>query len=225
MKNKILITLLLISNFLFSQNNYKLDQDSFILGMFNDYNGRLIALTHNKESSQLTSFYCSQNKLKQVFLDTLKKYYNTDDVKVENGVVYSKSLAKHFNNYYKIKKVEYSGFAYDGIDYDAYSLTLKSKIFTTNDKKISFILGAFYRYGKIENNEVLIKIANSISHFRTIQNFLKKVGFKYHTKEICHDCIPVVRTVVFTPSKEYLPYFLEINIPKSTYEDCNKNGL
>ncbi len=223
---KLLLVIVLLSNCsLIAQNKFKLDPSSFIIGLFNDYNGRQVPLDNPKEATFLTYFYCSQEKVKTVFLDTINKYFKTDDLVFGIRSIYSKSLSKYFNKYYKIKKDKDYGTTINNIDYFIYSMKLKTKSFETDYKKVSFILGSFILHGIIENGEFKIRMANSLSHYNVLLIFLKDLKFSYKTSEICSDCIPTAQSVSFVPTTEYLTLFKNVKIPELSYSDCDENGL
>ncbi len=208
-----------------SQKKFKIDNDSFIVGMFNDYCGREIALGHPIASTQITGFYCSEKKLEKMFLDSIQKNYDANDIISKNNTIYSKSLSKHFNKYYKIKKDNDGGFTYDDIYYPGYIMTLKRNSFSSNEKKVSFILGAFLRYGEIKNNSFKITMANSLSHFDILIWSIKQLGFKYKDETPCPDCIPVGRVVYFEPTSNYLSLFQNNKPLQPDKNDCDENRL
>jgi hypothetical protein len=222
MKTLILILLFFIfSQFSVAQKKFKIDNDCFLLGMFNDYNGREIALDHPFASTQVTSFYCSEKKLEKMFLDSIQKNYHVNDVIVKEDKIYSYLLSKHFNKYYKIKKDKDAGFTYDDIDYSGYIMTLNRNNFLSDEKKISFILGAFLRYGKIKDKGFEIIMANSSSHFDILVWSIKKLGFKFNYKIPCPECIPVSQILYFEPSNYYLSIFQNNKPILPDISDCN----
>ncbi|WP_310558920.1 hypothetical protein [Flavobacterium sp.] len=225
MRKLILIIVLLSANTLLAQKKFKLDPSSFIIGLFNDYNGRQVPLDNPKEATYLTYFYCSQKQVRSVFLDSINKYFNDDDFVFEQRTIYSKSLSKHFNSYYKINKDEDYGTTIDEVDYFYYSMKLKTKSFQTNDKKVSFILGSFILSGAKENGEFQIRMANSASHYDALLAFFKFLKFQYKANELCDTCMPTVQSVSFVPTSEYLSIFINAKIPETNYSDCDKNGL
>ncbi len=219
MKTKVIITILILSyQFSFSQKEFKLDNDSFMLGMFNDYNGREIALDHPFLSTQVTSFYCSEKKLEKMFLDSIQKKYKFSDIIVKDNIIYSKSLAKLFNKYYYVEKSD-GGWTYDGIDYSAYMMKLKKKSFTTNQQKISFVFGSYFRNGKKENGELKIVLANSLSHFDALEEAMKKLKFKLKVET--NPGIPATQIIYFKPTKKYYNLFMNIEPFKPDVNDCN----
>ncbi|WNM18026.1 hypothetical protein [Flavobacterium capsici] len=226
MKIKVFIfTLLLLYQFSFSQKDFKLDIDCFLLGMFDDYNGREIPLKHPFESTRINSFYCTEKKLKIIFVDSIKNNYSLSDLEVKYNTVYSKSLSKRLNKYYNINKDKDGGFIIDDIDYSSYIMKLKRSSFLSNKKKVSFILGAFLRYGKIKNDRFEIDMANSLSHFDILVWSMKELGFKYKDEIPCPKCIPVGQIVNFEPTEDYIKLFKNIKPFELDESDCNEKGL
>ncbi|NHN24740.1 hypothetical protein FIA58_003540 [Flavobacterium jejuense] len=190
-----------------AQNKFKLNIDSFLLGMFDDYNGRYIALDNTEKGTYLATV---KSELSDVFLDTLTKYHKIpkNEIKKLNFSFYNKQLAEHFNKYYKIEiepDYEYID-EKDGKEYSIYNLSLNEQNFDENNKKISFLIGFFYKCGFLESGEVTLKTANSPA-FENAIHFISQLGFRYCELERPEYNIPTVQSVTFKPTEEYIEYF------------------
>lgn len=222
---KIIINLLLLLTCTNSigQEKFRYDRDSFILGLFDDYNGRSTIPTHVKEATRLTSFYCSQQKLSELFLDSLKAYKKewSTSIKNENGVIYAAKWAAYFNTFYD-KKLAKDGVYSDStdLDYPVYAMRLNKSHFKTAQQKISFLAGTFLRYGKLEQGNITLAFANSASHYNMTVLFIKQLGFKILSTSIISETIPARQTIAFVPSEKYTALFTYLNSIKPTVNKC-----
>lgn len=221
MKKLLLFSALVFSCALLAQQQFQLDKDCFIIGMFNDYNAITVLMDHPKESTKLTTFFGAECELRKIFTDSLRSFYKTKDIIVEKHAVFSKELAPRFNAYYTIKNSSGYGATIDEKDYDIYSCLLNKEAFPTDNQKISFLLGTYVRYGQPHENNFQLKLANSPSHYSTAVAFLKNLGFKVKELPYRKDNIPLIRTVSFTPPEKYLALFQKSTLWEHRYENCD----
>jgi len=216
MKYYTIILLLIISHKALAQKEKLVFRyDEFLIGMFNDYNGRIKIIGDEKQSSLLTSFYCSQENLSKLFLDTLQVSTKdlTKDIKIENGIIYSKNASEHLNVFY-IEKADVDN---DSIRF----LYLDKNKFETKSQKIAFLAGTFLRYGKLENNKVTLSFANSLSHYDAAVNFIKSLKFKIVNQARNLENTPVGQSIQFIPAKGYEEVFEYLSSIKPKSNICN----
>jgi len=124
----------------------KLNPDFFLLGTLSDYGGRFYSIDREK---QIDKYYPYEISL----MHYLTKFiFNNYQIKVDtvslignkNSKMFSKIMANKLHNFYDEKG------------------NLNNNIFDSEDKKYSFITGAFVRYGAvIQDNFYKIHIYNS----------------------------------------------------------------
>ena len=136
--------------------------------------------------------------------------------------MYSIDLFSYVNSFYKFKVKEYKN--YDKYNYSTndYELIkhctgkLKYRMIKNIPKEqlYSFIAGAFFIYGKTDEDKYIIQMRNSLSKIFVIKKILRKEkskNIKFTTSHIRGN--PYVMTVSFVPSKqlkEVLDLILEI---------------
>lgn len=205
---KYIVLFLLLGFQTFSQN-IKFDTNSFLLGIMEDYDCRCIPLEYKDFSSYIGSV---DKSLSQLFLDSISKHFNVPKEEIivkENNSFYHSKIAKKINENYIVEKDRDIEFVPDESDkgYVIYIHELNEKKFDSKSKKISFLTGVFYNCGKFLNGEVIFKTANS-NNFNVAVHFISRLGFEYCEKVKPEYNIPTVQEVRFTPSKEYLDYFI-----------------
>lgn len=88
-----------------------------------------------------------------------------------------------------------------------YTGILKSNMFETEQQKLSFITGAYVRFGGHGDSLYHISIANSVSKVRVLDEFLKDIGCANVKYELRNGYIPVGHSVHFKPTKKLKSYF------------------
>jgi hypothetical protein len=216
----LVIILLLCSSQLKAQSKYKLDVDSFLLGMIDSQDGRLIPLDNEEKASYIATV--KNQKLSIAFLDTISKYFKVPKAEITKREFsfYNKNLAKHFNEYF-ISEVD-SGMTYvdpkNGKEYYIHVLSLNERKFQDFNKKLSFLAGVFYQCGTLSNGEVTFR-TNSSANFGTAVHFISQLGFAYCEIARQEYYIDAVQQVTFKPNDEYIECFNEMAKLK------NINGL
>lgn len=215
MKIKILLLtlFLIISNNLFSQEkenketgwkintlkgkdsiNVKIDNTFFLLGTLNDYMGRKWVA-----KGEVFDRYYQFEKPLMKFVDSLvKKEYKIVLIEKDNSFN-SEEMADKMNSFY--------------VEND-----LIDSLFTTKEKKTSFLLGAYYRYGeKVTDNIYKIQIANSHKHIE-IQQILISLGCKNIFYKRLQN-IPVQHIMYFESNDLIKAYFETIELEKEKLFD------
>jgi hypothetical protein len=228
LKKTIIILLILNANFIIGQNNdSRIELPEFLVGMFNDYNGKQFIPGNLKKSELVTTFYCSQKELYKLFVDSLKtlnKEWNFN-IEVENTgfiEVYSAGFSEFFKRYYKTSlNADFSYTDENNMDYEIYVGQLNKKLFKSQNQKFSFIIGAFLRYGTfLGENKVRLDFANSPNHFKIVQVFLRKLNFKILKVSKCEKPMtPCGQTITFELNKKYKPIFEKLELIRPTIYD------
>ena len=182
--------------------------------MFDDYNGRLIALEKEESASYIATV---KPEINQIFLDSISKTYNTskEEIIIKENSFFNRKIADEINKFF-ISEINPDVDDYDeknDISYKIYSLSLNENKIKSPGQKLSFLTGMFYNCGSIINDEVVFQTANS-SNFYIAVGFISGLGFAY-----CEDAkpeynIPTVQKVTFKPTKEYLNYLKKLTIEK-----------
>ena len=195
--------------------------------MFNDYGGKQFIPSNPKKSELVTTFYCSQKELSELFVDSLKTLnakFNFN-IKVQNTgfiEVYSAGFSKFFTAYYKTSLN--SDFDYtdeNDVDYEIYAGQLNKKMFKSQNQKFSFIIGVFLRYGTfLGENEIRLDFANSPNHFKLAQVFLRKLNFKILDVSKCKEpSTPCGQSITFELNKKYKQIFKKLELKRPTIYD------
>ncbi|MBT0552399.1 hypothetical protein [Riemerella anatipestifer] len=152
-----LFALILSVNNIFGQSNFgqpkdsanfdvKIDPDFFLLGTFSDYMGRFRYIDRENE---IDRYYPYEEVLALYINDFIHQNYNIESqLELENAKhsrIISPSLAKKIHGEY----------------FDEKGRFIDSKL-DTNEKKYSFLLGCYLRYGEqLDGNIYKIQVANS----------------------------------------------------------------
>ncbi len=209
----------------------KIDSDYFLLGTLSDYMGR----EKYKETVNRVDEYYENDKLLVLFLDSLfsDKY---PDLKLitsnKSGrlELESKTLAQKMTDFYLFYPSGRSSYVgetdFETLNFDSLSKTddfyttyfdtiytgcIKSDIFKNDSERLSFITGAYIRFGGKNDSVYFISIANSVSKVKVATEQLKELkcsNINYFVKE---GNIPTPHTVYFTPTNELMKYFNAIN--------------
>ena len=204
----------------------KMDYNYFLLGTLSDYMGRELY----KNNENRVDLYYKQDQSLMFFLDSVfrDKY---PDLKLTNNRIelQSKSLAQKMNDFYSFKpssrrmyngEVDISTLNLDSLtktpdfitkNFDTvYVGSIKNSVFKTDVQRLSFVAGAYLRFGGKNDSISFVSIANSTSKVEVLAELLKELkctNVKYVVK---NDYIPCGRTVYFTPTNELKRYFTEM---------------
>ena len=215
MKIKIILfpLFLFISNIIFSQKHekkitgvtinsvkikdsiiVKTDNTFFLLGTLNDYMGRKWVA----KDEVFDRYYPFEKPLMKFVDSIVQKEFKTVLIE-KNNCLNSKEMAKKMNSFY--------------VEND-----LIDSLFTTKEKKVSFLLGAYYRYGeKVNDNIYKIQIANSHKHIE-IQQILISLGCKnIYYKRLQN--IPIQNILYFELNDLIKAYFKTIALDKEKLFD------
>lgn len=208
----------------------KIDYDFFLLGTLNDNMGR----EKYKEVDCRVDVYPQNSKSFVLFLDSVFKNKYPDLTVTTNkktGLIelHSKLLSKKMNNFYSFdpsERMVYRGEAdFDTLNLDSLTKTpdfyktnfdtiytgrIKSDIFKNSNQRLSFIAGAFIRFGGENDSLCFISLANSTSKVNVVEEQLKMLkcsNVEYVMKKVYTQ---VWHTVYFTPTDELGRYFSDI---------------
>lgn len=206
----------------------------FLVGMSNDYNGKVYYLDHPKESLLITNFFCGQYISANIFIDSIYSFAEGQNQTIEivndkSIDIYSEGLIELFKSYYRIDKKpeEYFLENYntpEEKEFGIYRAKLKRRKFNSRHKKLSYLLGVFVKYGELTDDELIkVSLANSHNHYETSLRFCRQLGFKIVDKQNCKEgWIPCTRsyTIRITPK-----YRTQINnIFKSKQAEVNRDN-
>ena len=198
MNIKFLLTLLLISVNIFSQQQenketdsfeVKIDNTFFLLGTLNDYMGRKFVV-----KGEIFDRYFQNERPLMQFVDSIVKNEFGITMTEDKYCLNSEIMSKKMNSFYSENN-------------------LIDSLFSSKEKKVSFLLGAYYRYGeKVNDNIYKIRMANSFKHIQ-IQQFLLSLGCKnVYYKRL--DNIPVQNTIYFEANELIKKYFQKVEVEK-----------
>lgn len=210
MKNisKIFIcSITLITIFSFNQKqDLKLDNESFLLGTISDYMGRIV-MTNEKDKIDNYG-YSEKSLVTKINSLLIEKYDDLSIRNIETGIpgdvgtkLYSKKLAEKINSNYTFDKFNLSQ-NNDTIFYGK----LKTNILETELQKISFIIGAYSRFGEQKNGKYYIRLLNSTSKFNECEKILRDLNCENIETEFIKN-IPLNQLIYFKPSKKLKKYF------------------
>lgn len=233
MKRLILLPFLfLIVLFCKGQNsNVKIDSEYFLFGTLDDYMGRE---TYKHIANRVDAYYKNNTSLVIYLCSILKdRYpeltYKTNSYNADRLDLLSESLAKKMNAFYNFKasgggvyigKEDFRTIRVDTIInnkrafntyFDSTFIgTVKKDIFKNNLQRLSFIAGAFQRFGEKKDSTYSITMYNSTSKAQAIYEQLKELKCTAENKVNNTFSIPNPHRVIFTPTAElkaYLEYF------------------
>lgn len=212
-----------------SKSKLTLDRDYFLLGTLSDYLGREKTYRNN-------DFVDNYYKGEYLLMKYIIKIYNdevTDFVVEKNQYPYnsvedilrSKIIAQKMNAFYDFKfeggfksfidpkdkewrKKQLEYFKSNEPKDTVYTGTIKADIFKTNLQRISFIVGAYSRYGVPNKTRCCMIMFNSESKFKYCETVLKQLKCKDIEKKIVEN-IPTNQYLYFKPSSELKKYFEE----------------
>lgn len=221
MKSGFLFVLVLLLNNqnLFSQKR-DVDFKYFFYGTLSDYIGRNKCAKYPENADY---YYPYEESLMQFNYDYLKEGYRDLVIdSVERRTLKSKVLTEEINKLFKFKFDD--GFCSDREDANGELIDssfvgkIKTEIFKTKQQKISYLVGAYVRYGVKSDTSYSIRIANSLSTFPACMKLLEEIGCKDIRSKIVEN-IPVGYTIWFTPTKELKSYLSKYMFLRQKLED------
>ena len=129
------------------------------------------------------------------FVDSIaKKDFNVNLIEEKNNLI-SEKLSNLMNSFY-------------------IGNNLNDSLFNSNEKKLSFLLGVYYRYGeKINDNIYIIKLANSSKH-KNVYEYLKELNCQNILFKRL-DNYPRIYKIYFQPTDIMKKYFKTIETEKN----------
>jgi len=161
-----------------------------LLGTLNDY----ISYNYGNIKNKFDLYYKNEKPLKN-FVDSIaKKDFNVNLIEEKNYLV-SEKLSNLMNSFY----IENN---------------LNDSLFNSNEKKLSFLLGVYYRNGeKINDNIYKIQLANSSKH-KNVYKYLKELNCQNILFKRL-DNIPRIYQIYFQPTDIMKQYFATIETEKN----------
>ena len=168
----------------------RINSTFLLLGTLNDY----ISYNYGNIKNKFDSYYKNEKPLKN-FVDSIaKKDFNVNLIEEKNYLV-SEKLSNLMNSFY----IENN---------------LNDSLFNSDEKKLSFLLGVYYRNGeKINDNIYKIQLANSSKH-KNVYEYLKELNCqKIFFKRL--DNFPRIYQIYFQPTDIMKKYFATIETEKN----------
>jgi len=216
--------------------SFNLDNDYFLLGTLNDYMGRE---KYQQIEERVDQYFTGEKSLAAFIMSTLRvkhpDLYTSVNNKTERLEIYSKSVSDKIDSFYTYKPSDRQ--AYHGkkdlkelnldsltktkdfytANFDSiYTGSIRTDIFKNDIQKLSFIVGAFVRYGGYNDSTYYISIANSVSKVRISADLLKELKCSNVEYKVKKEYIPVGHKVYFKPTDELKWYFENIKQKLST---------
>jgi len=222
---KFIFILYFFANWSLAQTNeFKFDSTCFLIGLLNDYNGR-IESNHPDFKDKVAYFFCSERNFALLLQDSLKRHSIQHEYKDEGRagiVVRSRQFSNMIQNFYKKERYEPLVFETDvDIEYPSYILRLEFSKFDTRDKCLSFLMGTFLKYGVLKNDKMILTYANSMSHYETAYRVAKRLKMKKIRKIISNNTVPAKQQLEFILPQNYLAIFEHLKKIKPLNISCN----
>ena len=168
----------------------RINSTFLLLGTLNDY----ISYNYGNIKNKFDLYYAGEKPLKN-FVDSIaKKDFNVNLIEEKNYLV-SKELSNLMNSFY----IENN---------------LNDSLFNNNEKKLSFLLGVYYRNGeKINDNIYKIQLANSSKH-KNVYKYLKELNCQNILFKRL-DNYPRIYKIYFQPTDIMKKYFKTIETEKN----------
>lgn len=199
----ILINIFLIQFSFAQEKKIEIDSEYFLLGTLSDYGGRLKQT--NKEY-KISSFHEHEKHIRQKLNYMLKKEYRDIEFRKFNNVteMYSKKISDRIDNYYNYT------FGNTTTSNDTtYRGKLKENIFKNDNQKLSFIMGAYVRYGATNGVFYWIQTYNTPNKVKLCENILNDLACTKVFQKNNKNTIPASYSVIFTPTEIMKEYFNE----------------
>ncbi len=215
MKNLILTVILnLIVSYSFGQSTFgqpkdsvnfevKINPDFFLLGTFSDYMGRF---QYIERENQIDRYYPYEESLAKYINSFIFHNYNSKcELKFEktrHSELFNSELAKQLHSEYFDKK---GNFIDQKLD--------------SEDKKYSYLLGVYLRYGQhLEDDIYKIQVANS-SKDKELYRILKELEADKIVYKFLRGYIPSSDIFYFVATPRMIKYF---NIIEKEYQELNR---
>ena len=206
----------------------KYDKESFLIGMLNEYMGYQRTFTNRDDFYYQRVDIMSKHDLKNsLFIDSMFNLHYTDITIVNNGApqgikMYSPTLSLKIDDYYNYKPNGIRTLLGDTV----YGGNIKKEKFKTEKQKLSFLLGAYLRYGgdKVRTNSIIQllkkeKLLNEEKEYENVSyglfmpnaqtkakicvEFLKDLACK-DVEYVYRKSIPAGNFVIFVPYNKVL---------------------
>ena len=208
-----------------------LNNKYFLIGTLRDYMGRE---KYPEVENRVDRYYQHEKKLclsiDSMFIElysdlkfSSEKHTTTKKDKFE---LHSESLAREIEAFYDFQpsgrgaysgEVDISEVNLDSLtstkdffitQFDTiYTGRLKLDVFKTERQKISFITGAYVRFGGRNDSTYYIRVFNSVSKVKVLDKLLQEVGCTNVEYRMKKGYIPVSHTVYFIPTDKLRSYF------------------
>ena len=245
-----LFTLLLCSLLSKAQfDGEKYDKESFLIGMLNEYMGYQRTFTNRDDFYYQRVDIMSKHNLKNsLFIDSMFNLDYTDITIVNNGApqgikMYSPTLSLKIDDYYNYKPNGITTLPGDTV----YGGNLKKEKFKTEKQKLSFLLGAYLRYGgdKVRTNSIIQllkkeKLLNKEKEYENVSyglfmpnaptkakicvEFLKDLACK-NVEYVFRKSIPAGNFVIFIPYNTILEVINEAERLEKYIEKIDTNHV
>lgn len=178
----------------------RINSTFLLLGTLNDYNG----YSYGKLEHKFDRYYPNEITLMKYVDSIVKEDFKVQLVEQKNCFI-SPEMSALMKSFYD------NNFLIDSL-------------FNTDDKKLSFLLGVYFRNSeKIKDNIYKIQLANSPKH-RNIYQFLKDLNCKnIYFRRL--DNIPTIYQIYFQPTETMLKYFATIEKQKEILFDAKIESL
>ncbi|GEM55301.1 hypothetical protein [Flavobacterium branchiophilum] len=167
----------------------KINSTFLLLGTLNDY----MSYNYGSLENKFDRYYTTEKPLMKFVDSIVKKDFKINLIEDKNCFI-SKEMSNLMNSFY-IKN------------------NLNDSLFNSNEKKLSFLLGVYYRNGEKINDRIYkIQLANSPKH-NNVYEFLKELNCQniFFTRL---DNIPTIYQIYFQPTEIIKKYFATIEIEK-----------
>ncbi len=174
-----------------------IDTTFLILGAISDYMGRKVNL---KSTDVVDRFFAYEEALYDFIVN--HSGYEVELSQKERHVrLLSEALAKKINSFYKFEKGGKS--SKDGINWaGTMDGTFKENVLRTPSQKLSYVVGAYARYGEDLGNDIYkIELANSSEKAKVIVDLLNDLGCSHIYFYRNPTLIPVQTKVYFRPTE------------------------
>ncbi|MDT8414157.1 MAG: hypothetical protein RQ735_02160 [Flavobacteriaceae bacterium] len=214
MKILILITFLFGFQSAHCQVNNKDDEQIyFLMGLMNDYLGRVYSPNDPAKKYFITDFYSSEQKALEAFVSAIKtSQMKISDFEISKDgevdipaytTISSEKFINLFNQFYRFKKADYKYEDKKGKEFSFYWGIIKYSKFKNNTHKKLFLKGAFIRSGSITlDGNYQYVYSNPISKHNLTTRFLNSLGCKILEYKEITETIPASVTIIFKPTEE-----------------------
>ena len=178
----------------------RINSTFLLLGTLNDY----ISHKYVMKQNQFDRYYDYEKPLMK-YIDSIAKKDFKITFSVEKNCFISEELSNKMNSYY-------------------IENTLNDNLIDSNIKKLSFLLGVYFREGeKINDNLYKIQLANSPKH-NNVYEVIKELNCQnIFIKRL--DNIPRIYQIYFQPTEIMKKYFATIEIEKEKLFDSKLQSL